>query len=430
LPWLTLGRTLQVYHLARVAGTFGVGIGVARLVAEPELIAPFESVMVLYTALASVLYASLPSRMLVGWGSVAPTRRWVVQRQAFVVAAWGGLVAAVACGAMAYSQSGFGWMHALGVALFAAGSVSAIPVEYLHWCHGNRGRMLLLGLSSVGLFITAHVVPLALGWGFQGVFGALALLGLLRGTLALAVWKPWQPSEVAPARLRRWLWVRLWPLMGYAASAHFTVMGVALLAQWMLSPAEFVLLRYGTREVPITLVIANTLSVSMAALVAQQGLTNGTEAFGTLRVRSRELMWPFAALCLPLLVFAPYLMTSVYGPAFAPAGVLFGWYVLLVIPRLLFPQAILNGLNQPGYVFRVGLIESLLHLALAALLLPLLGLEGAGIAAFAAYTTEKILLMVVLQRVGVPTQQYTPWVRWGLVTTVLAVAWGVARVVI
>jgi O-antigen/teichoic acid export membrane protein len=113
----------------------------------------------------------------------------------------------------------------------------------------------------------------------------------------------------------------------------------------------------------------------------------------------------------------------VYKQEFAQAAPVFNLYLLLVIPRLLLPQAILIGLRENGTVLRVAIAESAMHVLLTLALVPLLGYAGAAWATLAAYVLDKALLVRLLQRKHPEATVAIPWLPWLLYSGLTIALW-------
>ncbi|MFN8921287.1 MAG: polysaccharide biosynthesis C-terminal domain-containing protein, partial [Sphingobacteriia bacterium] len=186
---------------------------------------------------------------------------------------------------------------------------------------------------------------------------------------------------------------------------------------------HFVLFRYASRELPLSVLLASSLSAYWAGRVADVG---GITPQHTLAMRraSTRLMHQVFPLSILLVLLAPLLYRLLYGPQFTEAAGVFSLYLLLVIPRCLLPQALLVGLRLNALLLRIALWELLLHLALSLLLVHTLGYAGAAWATLAAYSLEKILLVHHAQRRGVRLRQYLSIRTWLLYSLALVLSWG------
>jgi O-antigen/teichoic acid export membrane protein len=101
-----------------------------------------------------------------------------------------------------------------------------------------------------------------------------------------------------------------------------------------------------------------------------------------------------SAVTLPVLLLAPVLLRTAFGPAFAdaatPARILLVGAIALTTARLL--GSILKGLGLPLQAAGGELCALAVTLPTLAILLPALGLVGAAIASLAAYTTAALWL--------------------------------------
>ena len=115
-----------------------------------------------------------------------------------------------------------------------------------------------------------------------------------------------------------------------------------------------------------------------------------------------------------LLLLSGPVFELAFGPDFSSAVPIFDIYLLLVIPRLLFPQSILRGLGLTRYMAVSAGIELALNVGLSILGLIWWGIEGIAMATVVAFMVEKIILVAVVQRkINIPWMRYTAMLWWG-----------------
>jgi O-antigen/teichoic acid export membrane protein len=147
--------------------------------------------------------------------------------------------------------------------------------------------------------------------------------------------------------------------------------------------------RYGAREFPVFLLLANTLSISMIPGIA----SNLTQGLSELKKRSSFLMHIAFPTMIVLVLCSKWIYPFVFNQAFAPAATYFNYYALLLICRLVFPQTILMALKQNKIVLISATIELFLNVSLSLVLLPSFGILGIIWATIIAYSVDKLFLI-------------------------------------
>ncbi len=165
----------------------------------------------------------------------------------------------------------------------------------------------------------------------------------------------------------------------------------------------FAVYRYGAKELPILLIVANTFSTAMIPAIAAN-LPQGLEE---LKRKSTRLMHLFFPVTMVLLVISPFLYYHVFSENFVYSSLIFNVYLLLVIPRMLFPQTILMGLQHSQYQLISAGIEIVLNVSLSLWLSSIIGLPGIAAGTLLAYCVDKAFMIAVNRwKYGIRPLQY------------------------
>jgi len=153
----------------------------------------------------------------------------------------------------------------------------------------------------------------------------------------------------------------------------------------------FALYRYGAKELPVLLIVANTFSTAMISSIA----TNLETGLNELKQKSSKLMHIFFPITMVLMLLSPVIYRYVFSESFVYSSTIFNIYLLLIIPRVLFPQTILTGMQQTRYLLVSAILEIGLNVSLSIYLAGKIGLPGIAIGTFIAYSFDKIFLIAV-----------------------------------
>ena len=107
---------------------------------------------------------------------------------------------------------------------------------------------------------------------------------------------------------------------------------------------QFMIFSYGAKELPVILLMAGALSTVSSGQIAKS-LKNGADAGALTKLKNEsiKLMHLFFIPSMLLFFFSDEIFGFVFNKTFGESGPVFNIYLLLVIPRLLFPQAVLRG---------------------------------------------------------------------------------------
>ncbi len=167
----------------------------------------------------------------------------------------------------------------------------------------------------------------------------------------------------------------------------------SFLVKHFYSESQFAIYRYGAREFPIILLMANAFSSAAIPKVA----ANLEEGLQLIKDNSLRLLNSFFPLTVLLLFSSKYLFQYVFNIQFTQSAAIFNIYLLLIISRLLFPQTILNGLGKNKFLVVSALFETILNVTLSLILMQYYGMLGIAFATVIAHLFDKLLLIFYLK---------------------------------
>lgn len=168
----------------------------------------------------------------------------------------------------------------------------------------------------------------------------------------------------------------------------------------------FAIFRYGARELPISVLLASAFSNAMIPILNSS--QNFIEGLHQLKKQALQLMHILYPLSILLLLISYYLFKYVFNPNFIESAQIFNVMLLLVIPRMLFPQTILMAKAQNNYLLVASVLEFVVKLVLSIWLLKLMGIIGIVFATLIAFVFEKLILMYFVKiKNNISPGQYT-----------------------
>ena len=284
--------------------------------------------------------------------------------------------------------------------------VPANLIEYFYLLKKQNAAIVVYSIVSFAAQFLLVALPAIFGYGI-----ALALKGLVFSAVLRYIW--------------------LWILMiknneiNYSQTfvkEHLKLGGPLILATFLSGSAQFVdgfivtsyfdeetfaVFRYGARELPLAMLLANALSNAMLPEFANKDrLTQNLQKLKTSVTQLAHFLFPLTAV---LLLISHPVFPVIFNPKFAESATIFNIYLLIIISRLLLPQTLLNGLQISKPIMNAALLELILNVSLSLILVRVLGISGIAFATFIAYLFEKIYLAVVVKRrLNVSISQYIP----------------------
>lgn len=284
--------------------------------------------------------------------------------------------------------------------------IPANLVEYFYLIRKKNSAIFIYSIVSFSVQLVFVTVPVILGYGIT-----VALQGL-----------------VVSAVLRYfWLWIILIANgeIKYShtfVKKHLQLGGPLILATFLSGSSQFVdgfivtsyfdeetfaVFRYGARELPLAMLLANALSNSMLPDFAQkENLAQNLLKLKENVSRLMHFLFPLTAL---FLVISHPVFPIIFNPKFEESATIFNIYLLLIISRLMLPQTILNGLQITKPIMYAAFFELAVNVSLSLILVQYFGIAGIAFATFVAYLFEKIYLSVMIKKsLNVSLSAYLP----------------------
>ncbi|MBE0666618.1 MAG: polysaccharide biosynthesis C-terminal domain-containing protein [Bacteroidales bacterium] len=184
-------------------------------------------------------------------------------------------------------------------------------------------------------------------------------------------------------------------------------------------PGVFAMFSYGAKEFPLVLLLATGLS---NALLPRFSTREGMrESLGILRRKSKKLMHYLFPVSMVMMLFARWLYPRVFTVEFTRSADVFLIYLLLIVPRLVFPQTIVIGRKKTNVTMITAIVELAINIPLSLLLIKPYGVVGVALATFLVYSFEKVFLIwYVWAKMKIKPSQYIPVATW-LIYSILLV---------
>jgi O-antigen/teichoic acid export membrane protein len=284
--------------------------------------------------------------------------------------------------------------------------VPANLIEYFYLIKKQNSAIVIYSIVSFTVQLALVTVPAILGYGINMALKGLVLASVLRYI---------------------WLWIILISNneIGYSHSfvkEHLKLGGPLIAATFLSGSAQFVdgfivtsyfdentfaVFRYGARELPLAMLLANALSSAMLPDFAKEDqLKLNLQKLKKSVTRLMHFLFPLTAV---LLLITHPVFPVIFNPKFAESATIFNIYLLIIISRLLLPQTLLNGLQISKPIMIAALLELTLNVVLSLILVQFFGIAGIAFATFIAYLFEKIYLSIeVRRRLNVRLADYIP----------------------
>ncbi|KAF0236942.1 MAG: hypothetical protein FD181_2358 [Prolixibacteraceae bacterium] len=279
-------------------------------------------------------------------------------------------------------------------------------IEYFYLIKKRNNSIVIYSIVSFSVQFVLVALPAVLGHGITLALQGLALSSVLRYF---------------------WLWIILVSggeitYSGEFVKEHLKLGGPLILSTFLSGSAQFVdgfivasyfdeetfaVFRYGARELPLAMLLANALSNAMLADFSQkENLEQNLRQLKENVTRLMHFLFPLTAF---LLLVSHPVFPVIFNPKFAESATIFNIYLLLIVSRLMLPQTILNGLLITKPIMFAAFLELSINVSLSLILVQYFGIAGIAFATFVAYLFEKMYLSVVVKKkLNISLSEYIP----------------------
>lgn len=268
-------------------------------------------------------------------------------------------------------------------------------IEYIFLLKNKSKHIITYGIISMLVQLVMLTAPVLLGYDLG--YGLYGLLGthLLRFVLLL-----WLLNKYSVFRIA-WSYIRSHVNLSYPLILSIFLSGSAkyidgFLVSYHFNEATFAVFRYGARELPLTILLANAFSNAMIPEFADRSRVN--VSMQSLKDKSRKLMRILFPITIALLLSSKFLYPIVFNPDFSRSAEIFNVYLLLIISRLIFPQTILIGRQYTKIIMQSSLFELIINVVASVLLIREYGIIGVAYATVIAFFFQKIYMVIYTRK--------------------------------
>jgi O-antigen/teichoic acid export membrane protein len=433
IPTLNKLSSLQVFQVFRFGAPFIISIILVRLL-DPEQIGIYESLTLIGASFTFFWVSGIINTFIPYYHSINEEKRPELIFNVFILLS----ALSVLCFLILLSLKTYLFARITGAGMdylypyflvYTLFNAPAFLMEYLLLVKNKPKIIVWYGLLVSGMQILALALPLWLGYGLQTAVLVLALSSFLKFIL-LSVYVSRTGKAVISA-------VLLKPFLNKAAPAVLTLIvggSMPYIDSYIIlhfyDKANFAIYQYGAREMPLVLLMANALSNVFSGEIAAANLGNQVSAgLEKLKKSSKRLMHSLFPLTIVLILASRYLFAHVYSEHFIFSAAVFNVFMLLTISRLIFPQTLMMGLLKNKELFWFNAIEWVINLVLDFIFLYQFGMIGIAWATVIAYFSERVMLVIYLNRKGYPPAAFIPLKTWGLYSVAVLLAFFVGYVI-
>ncbi|MCA1760228.1 MAG: polysaccharide biosynthesis C-terminal domain-containing protein, partial [Bacteroidales bacterium] len=279
-------------------------------------------------------------------------------------------------------------------------------IEYIYLLKNKPEKILIYGIITFSAQFLLVSLPVILGFDIETALTGLIIISIVRYGWLMVLLKKHTLFAISFNFIKEHIHFA-WPLIisTLVGSSASYVDGFLVLNKF--DSATFAIFRYGAKEFPLVLLMANALSTAMISEFSQKEKLAGALVY--LRKRSANLMHLLFPVTIFFLVFSHWLYPKIFNPDFSESAVIFNIYLLLIISRLVFPHTILIGMKKTNIVMYASFAELLVNVVLSIIFINFWGIKGVAFATVIAFGFQKIIWLVYNKKVlGISPKDYIP----------------------
>jgi O-antigen/teichoic acid export membrane protein len=280
--------------------------------------------------------------------------------------------------------------------------------DYIFYLKGKFKSLLIWGAVTFALQIILLCVPLFMRNTLNLAINLWLVLSMLKFNYTIVLLMKYA-SVTVHTRLILDFMKKVTPFMFSIFLAGSMEYINSFLVQYKFSDEEFAIYRYASKELPIFLILANSLSNIYSGEIANLNKEGNFElGLEKLKNANRRLMrWLFPGTIL-FMAFSKYFFMYAYNANLVEGYKIFNVYLLLIISRMLFPQTVIMGMMKNRIFYLVSSNYLIINVTLAIWFLNIWGTIGTAYATVIAYLVEKIMLVIYCKTQGIDIKKYTP----------------------
>jgi len=240
-------------------------------------------------------------------------------------------------------------------------------IEYIYLLNNRAHRIFQYGLYTFGAQFVLIIAPVMLGkdilW---SVYGLLIITGV-RWIWLIILLRRYSQMTVSWKFMKEHLYLGTPLILTTLISGSVQYIDGVIVSAVYRDPAIFAWFRYGAKEFPLALLLANGLSSAMLPEFSTRSMMK--QSLERIKVKSKRLMHLLFPLTMVIMLFTRWFYPRIFNPDFQKSADVFLIYSLLVIPRLIFPQTIIMGRKKTHITLIAAVIELAINIPLSLLMI-------------------------------------------------------------
>jgi O-antigen/teichoic acid export membrane protein len=294
-------------------------------------------------------------------------------------------------------------------------------IEYIYLLNNRAYRIFQYGLYTFTAQLILVLLPILMGkdiiW---SIYGLLFITGI-RWIWLIILLRRYTELKISADFMKEHLYLGIPLIITTLISGSGQYIDGVIISAVYRDPAKFALFRYGAKEFPMVLMLANGLNAALLSEFSTREKMK--ESIEVLRVKSTKLMHLLFPVTMAMMLLARLIYPILFRQEFSLSSSIFLVYALLIIPRLVFPQTIIVGRKKTHIVLIAAVIEIIINIALSLLMIRWgYKLVGVAVSTFVAYVVSNLFMVLyVWFKMNIKPAEYIPLKIYAIYSFLIAV---------
>jgi O-antigen/teichoic acid export membrane protein len=281
-------------------------------------------------------------------------------------------------------------------------------IEYIYLLNNRSYRIFQYGLYTFVAQLIFIITPILLGKNIiWSIYGLLLITGF-RWIWLIILLRRYTQMKISVDFIKEHLYLGIPLIITTLISGSGQYIDGIIISAFYKDPAKFAVFRYGAKEFPLVLMLANGLNAALLSEFATREKMK--ESIEKLRVKSEKLMHFLFPVTMVMMLIARWIYPIMFRQDFEKSSGIFLVYALLIIPRLVFPQTIIVGRKKTHITLIAAVLEIVINISLSLLMLKWgYKLVGVAVSTFVAYVVSNLFLVLyVWLKMKIKPAEYIP----------------------
>lgn len=281
-------------------------------------------------------------------------------------------------------------------------------IEYIYLLNNRSYRIFQYGAYTFMAQMLLIIIPILMGkdiiwciWGLLGITG-------IRWIWLLILLRRYTEMRISADFMKEHLYLGAPLILTSLISGSPQYIDGMIISSVYRDPAIFAIFRYGAKEFPLVLMLANGLSNAMLPEFSTRERMK--ESLIKLKAKSGQIMHLLFPAAIFIMIFSRWIYPRMFNTEFQRSADIFLIYSLLIIPRLVFPQTIIVGRKKTHIILIVGVMELAVNIPLSLIMIKWgYGIVGVALSTFIVNVLSKVFLSAyVWIKMNIRPAEYIP----------------------